>query len=139
MPGASLMILVSAPSIPLVISVSEPARSTSARLGEPDPPIACENPAEIDNTDTKTTTTPAIPIMATAEEPNRLGIVRRLTIMIAIVCLSQFTRCLLIPSKSVGNSQPHGPHCRHDSRQQAHQQHEHDAGYDVARRQRENR
>jgi len=92
MPGASLMILVSVPSSPLVISVSEPGRITSARPREPDPTIALENPAEIDNTDTKTTTTPAIPIMATAEEPNLLGIVRRLSIITAAVCLSHLTQ-----------------------------------------------
>src|SRR2546428_533061 len=132
MPGASLMILVSVPGIPLVISVSAPGRRISARPGEPDPVIACENPAEIDSTDTKTTTTPAIPMIATAEEPSLPGMVRRLSIRTATVCLSHLTS---VPPQSVGNPQPHGSHRRHDSRQQAHQQHEHDAGYNVAWRQ----
>src|SRR5215510_6624215 len=137
MPGASLMTLVSGPSIALVISVSEPARTISARpLAEPDaPPIAVAKPAEIDSTETNTTTTPAIPIMATAEEPKRLGIVRRLTSITAIVCLSQFTRFLLISPQSFCNPQPHRAHRRHDSRQKAHQQHQSDTSHNILWRQ----
>src|SRR5262245_11496578 len=136
MPGASLMILISGPSIPLVISVSAPARNTSARPCEPDPAIALENPAEIDSTETNTTTTPAIPMMATAEEPSLCGIVRRLRDNTATVCLSHLTAFLLIPSQSVCNSQTHGSQRRHDTRHQAHQYHEPDANDDVAKRQR---
>src|SRR5262249_32946314 len=139
MPGASLMILASVPSMPLVISVSEPARMTIARPGEPEPVIAAENPAEIDSTDTKTTTTPAIPIMATVEEPSLLGIVRRLSSITANVCLSHVMQFLLILSESVSNPQPHGPHCRHDSCQQPQHQHQQDSGHYVSRRQREQR
>src|SRR5262245_6310075 len=134
MPGASLMILVSSPASPLVISVSEPARKTRARPVEPEPPIAAEKPAEIDSTDTNTTTTPAIPIIATAEEPNRLGIVRRLTNMMATVCLSHLKQFLLVSSERVGDSQSHGSQRRRDSGQQSHQQYQHDARNDVLRR-----
>src|SRR5262245_58536987 len=108
MPGASLMILVSSPASPLVISVSEPARRTRARPVEPEPPIAAEKPAEIDSTDTNTTTTPAIPIIATAEEPSLLGIVSILSSVTATVCLSHLKQFLLVSSESVGYSQPHG-------------------------------
>src|SRR5678816_2099510 len=76
--------------MPLVSSVSAPVRRMRARSGEPDPVIAAANPAAIESTETKTMTTPAMPIMATADEPSREGIVRRLTDMTAIVCLSQF-------------------------------------------------
>ena len=65
MPGACLMMSTSAPETPLVISLSAPLRITSARSGDPDPCIAAANPAAIDSTDTNTTTTPAMPTMAT--------------------------------------------------------------------------
>ena len=61
MPGACLMMSTSAPSRPLVNSLSAPLRITSARFGEPDPVIAAEKPAAIDSTETNTTTTPANP------------------------------------------------------------------------------
>src|SRR5439155_15753916 len=136
MPGASLMTVASVPSIPLVISVSEPSRMTSARPGEPAPIIAPANPAEIDSTDTKTTTTPAIPIMATAEEPSLLGTVSRLSSITAIVCLSHFTRFLLIPSESVGDPKAHRPHGRHAPCKQTHTQHQRFPRHHNTRRQR---
>src|SRR5262245_51804232 len=139
MPGASLMIRASVPSTPLVISVSDPARKTRARPDDPDPAIALENPSDMDSTDTKTTTTPAIPIMATAEEPSRAGIVRRFIIITATVCLNHFTQVLLIPSQGVRDSQSHRPKCRHESGQETHQHHKHQADSDVLRRQREKR
>ena len=58
-----------------------------ARRCDPVPAIAVRNPAAIDNTETKTTTTPAIPIMATAQDPILAGIVRRLVSITATVCL----------------------------------------------------
>ena len=85
MPGACLMISTSGPPRPLVISLSAPLRMTSARLADPDPRMAAANPAEIDSTDTKTTTTPAMPITATADEPSLAGMVRRLSAMMATV------------------------------------------------------
>src|SRR5262245_40424097 len=117
MPGAPLMTLTSSPPTPLVISVSDPARKTRARPFDPEPPMAAENPAEMDRTETNTTTTPAIPIIATAEEPSLAGTVRRLSITTANVCLSHLTPFLLIPSEGVGDAQPHGAHRRHDSSQ----------------------
>ena len=76
MPGACLMTSTSGPLRPLVISLSAPLRITSARSGEPDPCIAAVKPAAIDSTDTNTTTTPAMPTMATPDELRRCGIVR---------------------------------------------------------------
>ena len=75
-PGACLMTSTSVPLRPLVISLSAPLRITSARSGEPEPCIAAVKPAAIDNTDTNTTTTPAMPMMATPDELRRCGIVR---------------------------------------------------------------
>jgi hypothetical protein len=89
------MMSTSGPSRPLVNSVSEPLRMTSARPGEPDPCMAAEKPAAIDSTDTKTTTTPAIPMMATADELSLAGIVRRLSAITAAVCLSQLPTSVL--------------------------------------------
>jgi hypothetical protein len=70
--------------------VSEPVRNIRALSREPEPINAALNPAEMESTDTKTMTTPAMPMMATTEDPRREGIVRRLTDMTAIVCFSQF-------------------------------------------------
>ena len=86
MPGACLMMSTSGPPRPLVISLSAPLRMTSARLGEPERCIAAVKPAAIDSTDTKTTTTPAMPTIATSDEPSRGGMVRRLSAMTASVC-----------------------------------------------------
>ncbi len=86
-PGACLMTSTSGPPRPLVISPSAPLRMTSARLGDPDPRMAAENPAAIDSTDTKTMTTPAMPTMATIDEPRRAGMVLKLSAMTASVCV----------------------------------------------------
>ncbi|MEZ5283541.1 MAG: hypothetical protein R2712_01785 [Vicinamibacterales bacterium] len=84
------MTSASPPLMPLVISESAPLRMTSARAGLPDSPIAAVKPAAIDSTDTSTTTTPAMPTMATPDEARRCGIVRRLSAVTARVCASQF-------------------------------------------------
>ena len=86
-PGACLMMSTSGPPRPLVISLSAPLRITSARTGEPDASIAAAKPWAIDSTETSTITTPAMPTMATPDEPRRCGMVRRFSIVTAIVCL----------------------------------------------------
>jgi hypothetical protein len=58
---------------------------TSARDGDPEPRIAAVNPAAIDSTETNTTTTPAIPTIATPVDPRRRGMVRRLSDVTAMV------------------------------------------------------
>ena len=85
MPGACLMTSTSGPPRPLVISLSAPLRMTMARVGDPDPRIAAVNPDAIESTDTNTTTTPAMPTMATPDEPSRCGMVRRLSAVTAMV------------------------------------------------------
>src|SRR5262245_44207809 len=127
MPGASLRSLTSGPSTLLVSSVSTPVLMIIARFGEPEPLIAAANPAEIERTDTKTITTPAIPIIATVDEPRRAGIVRRLTINTAIVCLSQFIGVFLSFPQSFSDSQTHRTHRRHDTCRQAHEYHQREA------------
>ena len=79
----------SPPLTPLVISLSAPLRITSARDGDPDSRIAAVKPEAIDSTETSTTTTPAMPTMATPDEPRRCGIVRRLRAVTARVWLIQ--------------------------------------------------
>ena len=79
------MMSASTPVRPLVISLSAPLRITSTRAGEPASCIAALNPAAIDSTDTSTTTTPAMPMMATPDEPRRCGMVRRLRAVTANV------------------------------------------------------
>ena len=66
------MTSTSGPDRPLVISLSAPLRITSARDGEPEPRMAAVKPAAIDSTDTSTTTTPAMPTMATPDEAEPL-------------------------------------------------------------------
>ena len=85
------MMSTSGPPRPLVISLSAPLRITSARTVEPDCSMAAEKPCAIDSTDTSTMTTPAMPTMATPEEPRRCGMVRRFSIVTAMVCLMKFT------------------------------------------------
>ncbi len=75
----------SLPLTPLVISLSAPLRITSARVGEPEFCIAAVKPAAIESTDTSTTTTPAMPMMATPDELRRWGMVRRLSAVMAMV------------------------------------------------------
>src|SRR5688572_5657197 len=132
MPGACLITSMSAPSSPLVISVSAPLRITSARLGEPDPCMAAENPAAIDSTETNTTTTPAMPTIATAEELRRAGIVLRFSAITAVVCRSHR---ISGPPQRVGDPEPHRTERRCRARQESHRQHQGDADRDVARRQ----
>src|SRR5262245_30301454 len=132
MPGACLITSTSGPPRPLVSSLSAPLRVTSARLGDPDPCIAAENPAAIDSTETNTTTTPAMPTIATAEELRRAGIVRRFSAMTAVVCRSQR---ISGPPQRVGDPEPHRPQRRGRARQEAQRQHQRDAERDVARRQ----
>ncbi len=91
MPGACLMTSASGPSNPLVISLSDPLRSTSARRGDPASSSAAPNPAAIDSTETNTTTTPAMPTIATADELNRCGMVRTLNARTAATCRNQLT------------------------------------------------
>ena len=109
-------------------------------MGEPDPCIAAANPAAIDSTDTNTTTTPAMPMMATADELSRAGIVRRLSAITARVCLSHLAMISRSPllSASVIRSRIAAiagitPASRPISDHQA------DAERDVARRQHEDR
>ena len=86
-PGACLMTSTSSPLSPLVISLSAPLRMTSARSGEPDDCIAAAKPAAIESTETKTTTTPAMPTIATPDELSRWGMVRTFSARTASVCL----------------------------------------------------
>ena len=79
MPGVSMMSRAVSPLRPLVISVSLPARMTITVCGSPTPAIAALKPSAIDSTPRKTTTTPAMPMIATADEPSRCRIDRRLT------------------------------------------------------------
>src|SRR4051812_9077276 len=129
-PGASRIMRTSVPSRPLVISVSTPFRRMSARSADPVPIIADENPEEIDSTDTNTITTPAIPMIATMEDPSRDGMVCRFISVTAIVCLSQVIT-FLRPSQRVGNLKTHRTHSRHDAGYQSHQQHQDDSSSDV--------
>src|SRR5687767_14129744 len=85
------MMSTSGPPRPLVITLSAPLRITIARTGDPDASMAATKPCAIDNTETSTITTPAIPTIATPDEPRRCGMVRRLTIVTANVCFRKFT------------------------------------------------
>ena len=77
-PGASPIVRMASRSRPLVISLSEPLRSTTATSGEPDTVIARRNPSAIASTPTSTPTTPAIPTAAVSAAALRSGSERRL-------------------------------------------------------------
>jgi len=66
-----------------------PLRMTMMREGEPAPTTVFWNPSLIDSTETSTTTTPAMPTIATADEPARCGSVRRLRSVTAPIWVSQ--------------------------------------------------
>src|SRR5688572_22026861 len=134
MPGACLMTSTSGPSSPLVSSVSAPLRITSARPGEPEPCIAAAKPAAIDSTETNTTTTPAIPIMATADELRRAGMVRKFSAMMAAVWAIHFTSG---SPQGVGDPQLHCAERRRRPGEEPHGDHECDADRDIAWRQHE--
>ena len=55
-------------------------------FGLPASAIAARNPSAIDSTATKTMTTPATPIIDTADDPSRCGIVLMLSEATATVC-----------------------------------------------------
>src|SRR5215471_3160018 len=117
------MMRASIPPMPLVISVSEPRCIISARSGNPDPCRADEKPTEIDSTETNTITTPAMPIIATTEEPSRAGSVCRLIHITARVCLSH-AMAMLRPPQRVGDAQPHCSPGGRNTCNQAHECHE---------------
>src|SRR6478672_8790788 len=133
MPGASFTVSTPMLSMPLVSSLSAPLRRTSARSGEPEPRMAAEKPAAIDSTDTKTTTTPAMPTIATPDEPSRAGIVRRLSAITASVWRIHFATSA--SPERFGDPQPHGAPGGQRAGQHAHRQHQREAEQDVLRRQ----
>ena len=85
-PGASLMIRVCSSSSTLDISVSLPARSTSAVPDEVPLSMTLRKPSAIDSTATNTATTPAKPTTATLDEPSRCRRLIRFTPVTASVC-----------------------------------------------------
>ena len=88
-PGASEMRRVSARESTLVISVSAPLRSTTAKSAGPLGVIAARKPAAIESTPTKTATTPAMPTAAAVAAPLRSGSVRRLKSVTLVIWESQ--------------------------------------------------
>src|SRR6188472_2738636 len=67
--------------------------------------IAALKPSPIDNTATKTTTTPVMPTTATSDELSRCGMVRMLTAVTASACFRN--RIGSAPPQRVGDPQPH--------------------------------
>src|SRR5690606_3722594 len=126
----------SGPPRPLVISESAPLRITMARSGDPASCIDALNPSAIDSTATRTTTTPAMPMMATMDDPSRCGMVRRLSTVTATICLSPPTS---VPPQRIGDAQANGLCGRERTGQQAQDGHQPGAGHDVAGRQEEGR
>ena len=74
-PGASLTIRATSRPRPLDISLFAPSRRTIAMSSRPVDVTARRNPCAIDRTPTNTTTTPAMPAVATMAEPLRRGMV----------------------------------------------------------------
>jgi hypothetical protein len=84
-PGFSWMKRTCSPPSPLVISLSAPERITITVSSSPVAAMALRKPSAIERTPTNTMTTPTIPKIATAEEPRRWRIDRRLTLVTAII------------------------------------------------------
>ncbi len=89
MPGASSITRTSSRPKPLVISESEPERSTIASEGEPEETIARRKPDATESTPTRTSTTPAMPMTEDSADPRRSGIVRRLNAVSEATCTNQ--------------------------------------------------
>src|SRR4030095_14993254 len=136
-PGACLMTSTSGPPRPLVISLSAPLRITSARLGEPDPVMAAGNPAAIESTDTKTTTTPAMPMTATPDELRRCGIVRRLSALTVSVCRIQLN--ISATPQRFGDLQTHRRPRRQSAREQSQAEDQDDTDGNITSREHEDR
>ncbi len=80
------MISIVSPKRALIISLSLPARRTSALSGEPAPRSVFLKPSPIDSTATKTATTSAMPIVVESDAPSRCGIVRTAVEVTAPTC-----------------------------------------------------
>ena len=72
----------------LLSSASDPPRSTMTRSGRPLSATVCRNPVAIASTETRTATTPAMPITMTLEEPARCGRVCSPIVVKAMSCLN---------------------------------------------------
>src|SRR5262249_43308655 len=86
MPGASRIIDTSSCASTLESSLSDAADVTIAVRSSPVPVIAARKPSAMERTETNTTITPTIPMIAITEAVNRCGILRRLTATTAHVC-----------------------------------------------------
>ena len=154
MPGACLMTSASGPSKPLVISLSDAAAQHERAPRRAGACSAAAKPAAIDSTDTNTTTTPAMPMMATADElkplrnrphaerehrrnlpqPSHLTSLNRRTFERRTPhdSLHALLSASVIRSRMAATR-------RHDAGQDAHRHHQPHAEQHVARRQQEDR
>src|SRR5437763_14379630 len=108
---------------------------TGARLGDPATVIAALKPSPIDNTATNTMTTPAIPTIATTDEPSRWGIFRMPSDVTAMVWAIQPSTS--VPPQRVGHPQPHRRRGRQRPGQRTEQEAEAHADHHVATSQKE--
>ena len=95
-------------------------------FGSPDDSIVALTPSAIESTATKTSTTPAMPITATADEPSRSRIDRMVTPVTAIIC--EIIQFLLSASTML---QAAGLEGRQRTGGEPEHQHQRDAGDDV--------
>src|SRR5262245_7396054 len=131
------MTRTASPARPLVISVSLPALRISTTSGSPEAFIVAFTPSAIDRTATKTSTTPAMPMTATAEEPSRAGMERMLTPVTAMICDSiSFSS---VSPKGVDDPQAAGLPRGQEPGADPQRQHQADAGHDGRRREVERR
>ena len=135
MPGVSMIRRAVSPLRPLVISVSLPARITMTVCGSPTSLIAFRKPSAIDSTPRNTSTTPAMPMIATTEEPIRCEIDRRLTPVTAKICES----IALVPPQRVDDAKAAGLDGRQRAGDDAEQQHQRGPDHEIAHREKERR
>src|SRR6185369_7982668 len=135
MPGASLTTVTVSTPKPPESSLFEPARMMIATSSEPEPSSATLKPAAIDRSATSTSVTPPTPRMATSDEDQRIGLLRRFMPVTAPICANAFAMCVL-PSDAtqcVDDLEPHRRQRRPGARDEAEQDHQHDADDERAR------
>src|SRR5207244_2161990 len=97
--------------------------------GSPTVAMAALKPSAIDSTPRKTTTTPAMPMIATVDDPSRWRIERRLTPVTAMICESM----TLVPPQGVHDAEPPGLPGGHGARREPEGDHDHNADDEIAR------
>src|SRR5580692_10803725 len=134
-PGAFAIVSRSLRVKLLLSSASDPPRSTMTRSGRPLSAMVWRNPVAMASTETRTATTPAMPITITLEEPARCGRVCMPIEVKAMSCLNIVLRArLALLHESIDHVQAHRAQRRRGADQERKQYREADAAGHQPRR-----